>query len=289
MLSRLSPNAQGIALMTVGTLAYVINDGLIRQATEEGLDVYQSLFLRGCLMVILLVSAARRAGYRVADLRADTASRVRVAAEMVATACFFAAIVRLEFANAQTILMLVPFAVTLAAARRLGEPVDAARYVLVGVGFAGVLAVVRPTPGEFSAWALLAVAAALCLVVREFATRRVDPDIPPLVLALMTAIAITSMTGVLSLFTGWGTITGPAVGVLVLACGCLIVGYFCAIQAVRVGDLSASAPFRYVAVLGAVAVGYVLFGETPDGLTWVGCALIVGAGVLSARADATTG
>ena len=102
----------------------------------------------------------------------------------------------------------------------------------------------------------------------------------------MTAIAITSMTGVLSAFTGWGTITTPAVLVLTLACGFLIVGYFCAIQAVRVGDLSVSAPFRYVAVVGAVAVGYVLFDETPDALTWLGCALIVGAGVLSARADA---
>ena len=32
--------------MTGGSLAYVINDGLVREATERGLDVYQSLFLR---------------------------------------------------------------------------------------------------------------------------------------------------------------------------------------------------------------------------------------------------
>ena len=273
--------------MTGGSLAYVINDGLIRQATEEGLDVYQALFLRGCLMVGLLAVWAHRAGHRAADLRADPATRLRVAAEVVGAACFFAAIVRLEFANAQTILMLVPFAVTLVAARRLGEAVGTRRYVLIGLGFAGVLAVVRPTPDQFSPWALLVTVAALFLVIREFATNRVDPAIPHLVIALLTAIAITAMTGLLSIVTGWGTITREALVLLAVACGFLIVGYLCTIEAVRIGDLSVSAPFRYTTVVGAVAVGYVLFDEVPDVLTWIGCALIVGAGVLSARADAS--
>ena len=47
-----------------------------------------------------------------------------------------------------------------------------------------------------------------------------------------------------------------------------------------------SAPFRYTAVVGAVVVGYVMFDETPDPLTWLGCVLIVSAGVASARTDA---
>jgi drug/metabolite transporter (DMT)-like permease len=157
---------------------------------------------------------------------------------------------------------------------------------LIALGFIGVVAVVRPTPGDFSPWALLVVVAALFLVLREFATRRVDSMIPPLVVALLTAIAITSMMGLLSVFTGWGEITGAAVAALVVACGFLIIGYLCAIEAVRVGDLSVSAPFRYTAVVGAVVVGYVMFDETPDPLTWLGCVLIVSAGVASARTDA---
>ena len=46
--------------------------------------------------------------------------------------------------------------------------------------------------------------------------------------ALLTAIAITSMMGLLSVFTGWGDITGAAIAALVVACGFLIVGYLCA-------------------------------------------------------------
>ncbi len=182
--------------------------------------------------------------------------------------------------------MLFPLAVTLVASRRLGEHLSAQRYGLIALGFLGVVAVVRPTPGDFSLWALLVIVAALFLVLREFATRRVDPTIPPVVVALLTAVVLTSMIGLLSVFTGWGEITGAAVAALVVACGFLIVGYLCAIEAVRVGDLSVSAPFWYSAVVGPVVVGYVMFDETPDPLTWLGCALIVSAGVASARTDA---
>ena len=87
--------------MTGGSLAYAINDGLVREATERGLDVYQSLFLRGCLMIVVLAMWAHRAGHRLRDLCADSPARLRVGAEVVATACFFAGVVRLEFANAR--------------------------------------------------------------------------------------------------------------------------------------------------------------------------------------------
>ena len=275
--------------MTVGSLAYVVNDGLIRVATEDGLDVYQALFLRGCAMIFVFAVWAARRGSPPTRRDLSAPVLIRVGAEVVATALFFAALVHLPFANAQTILMLVPFAVTLVAAVMLGEPVGARRYALVIVGFAGVVAVVRPTPSQFSPWTLVVVAAAAALVVRELATRRVAVGTTSLPIAMVTAIAITSMTGALSLLRGWGSVTPRAAGVVALACACLVAGYVFAIRAVRVGDLSASAPFRYTSVVGAVVVGVAVFDEWPDALTLVGCALIVGAGTVAARGDTPMG
>jgi len=283
MIRALSPNALGALYMTLASLAYVVNDGLVRVATEEGMDVYQALFLRGCAMVMLLGVACRARDQR---LRRGSLSRpllVRVAAEVAGIALFFAAIVNLEFANAQTILMLVPFAVT-AVAARAGEQVSRRRYVLVAIGFAGVVAVVRPTPDAFSAWTLVVVAAAAALLIREFATQRIETAIRPLPIALLTAIAITTMMGAISIVTGWGAITGRSVAVLAAACLCLIAGYLFAIETVRVGDLSVSAPFRYTTVVGAVVVGMLFFDERPDALTLVGCALIIAAGAATAGA-----
>ncbi|MCP4967124.1 MAG: DMT family transporter, partial [bacterium] len=181
-------------------------------------------------------------------------------------------------------LMAAPFAVTIVAAR-LGEKVTRRRYVLVAIGFAGVIAVMRPTPDGFTPWALLVIAAAAAIVVREFATQRVGANTTPLTIALLTALAITAMTGAISAVTGWGAITARAAAVLVLACACLVAGYVFLIETVRVGDLSVSAPFRYTTVVGAVVVGLTFFGETLDILTIIGCTLIVIAGVVAARTD----
>lgn len=267
--------------MTLGSLAAVINDGLVRLATEDGLDVYQALFLRGCGMSLILVIAGKVRGERLTRQQLTRPLVIRVGAEVVVAATFFTAIIRIEFANAHTILLLVPFAVTVIAAT-LGEQVTLRRYLLVAVGFVGVIVVVRPAAAGFSPWSLLVLAAAAALIVREFATRRIDASTPPLPIALLTAAALSATSGALSAVTGWGAVSGRSALMLVLACAFLIAAYLLLIETVRVGDLSASAPFRYTTVVGAVVVGLVFFGEIPDTFTVVGCSLIVGAGVAAA-------
>ncbi|MEM7273800.1 MAG: DMT family transporter [Actinomycetota bacterium] len=281
----LSPNALGSLYMVIGSLGYVTNDALVRAATDEGLDVYQTLFLRSLGMSAILGIAMVLGGHRL-PREAMTGPMVwRVAAELVAAALFFAALVRLDFAVAQTILMLVPFAVTVVAARFLDERVTGRHYLAVAVGFLGVLAVVQPVPGRFSGWSLVVIASAGVLVLRELATRRVDPTIPALPIAFLTAVSLAALTGLISAVTGWGTITGRAVLFVVVACGLLIVGYIFTIQTVRVGDLSVSAPFRYSTLVGAVVIGAVAFDEPPGWLTLLGCLLIIAAGVETTRLD----
>jgi drug/metabolite transporter (DMT)-like permease len=280
-LAGLTPNALGSMYMVIGSLGYVTNDALIREATEEGLDVYQALCLRGLAMSLLFAAATGIRRERISRDRFSGPLIVRVAAELVATALFFGAIVQLDFANAQTILLIVPFAVTLAAALLLGESVSTRRYATVLVGFFGVLLVVQPATGGFSFWSLAVVASAACLTVREFATRRVADDIPASFVALITAVSLTFLTGGIAVFTGWNTVNTRAWVLVLLACLCLIIGYVFTIQTVRVGDLSVSAPFRYTTLLGAVVLGYAFFDEIPGALTILGCTVILVSGLYS--------
>ena len=284
----LSPNVLGSVYMAIGSLGYVVNDALIRAATDEGLDVYQSLFLRGVAMTTLFAAAGEVSGQRLTRERVRRPLVVRVVAELGATALFFAALVRMPFANAQTILMLVPFAVTVVAAVHLGERVSPQQYAAVIVGFAGVLVVVRPATDSFSWWSLAVAASAALMVVRELATRQVDRSTPALPIALLTAAGLTVLTGTISLFTGWGDMTRRSLVLVALACVCLVVGYVFTIETVRVGDLSVSAPFRYTTLIGAVAIGAVFFDEVPDLITLAGCLVIVLAGVASIRMERQT-
>lgn len=281
----MSPNALGAIYMVIGSLGYVTNDALIRVATDEGLDVYQALCLRGIGMTVLFAALLKARGVAVTRSQFSRPVFGRVGAEVVATALFFAAIVNLEFANAQTILLIVPFAVTLAAAVILGETVTPLQYVTVVAGFVGVICVVQPGTGTFSPWSLVVVVSATALTFREFATRRVDNSIPAVFVGFVTAIAITAMTGVLAVFTGWNPINGTSAVVVAAACLCLVVGYVFTIQTVRVGDISVSAPFRYTTLLGAVVLGYVLFDEIPNTLTIIGCTIILASGIYAIRLE----
>lgn len=269
--------------MVLGSLGYVVNDGLIRRATEAGLDVYQALCLRSMGLALLFGTAGAMRGEptRLTQLRGPLLWRV--GAEVIASALFFTAVVRIEFANAQAILQIVPFAITLAAAVFLRERVSGRQYVTILAGFVGVLIVVRPATDGFSAWSLLILLSTAFLVVREFATRNVDTAIPASSIAMVTAAALAVVTGGISAFTGWQALTGESIAMVALAMGCLAVGYWFTIETVRIGDLSVSAPFRYSLLVGAVVVGYLFFDEVPDALTIIGIVVIMLSGLYAIR------
>lgn len=178
--------------MTIGSLGYVFNDALVRRITEDGPDVYQVLCVRSIGLAALFAAVGRARGEHTRRFHFRRPLLIRVAAETVASAFFFAAIVRLEFANAQAILQVVPFAVTLAAALVLGEHVRMRQYIAIVVGFVGVMIVVRPATDGFSVWSLAVIASAGLLVVREYETREVDADTPALSIAFTTAVGLAA-------------------------------------------------------------------------------------------------
>ena len=271
--------------MTIGSIGYVVNDGLVRKATENGLGVYQVLCLRSLGLAGFFWMIGRARGQQTTRAHIRRPLVLRVSAEILGAALFFAAIVRLEFANAQAILQVVPFAVTLAAAVVLKERVQFRQYVAIVVGFVGVLIIIRPATDGFSAWSLAVLGAAALLVLRELATRNVAADVPAVSIAFSTAVGLAVLTGGLSLFSGWRAVSGESALLIALAVGSLAIGYVFTIETVRVGDLSVSAPFRYSILLGAVIIGYLLFDEVPDGLTIVGSSIIFATGVYAVQLE----
>jgi drug/metabolite transporter (DMT)-like permease len=274
--------------MTVGSLAIVANDACVRASVDEGLDVYQVLCLRGLVMATVLAGVCRARGEQLRRSDLTPPFLARLLFELASAGLFFAALVQIEFANAQTILMLVPFAVTVIAAVVLKEPVSSRNYLTIALGFLGVLAVIRPVPGEFSLWSLAVVGAGITLVLRELVTRRLPGELSPFPVAFSTAVGMAVMTAVLSLIAGWGEITARSVALIGCSCVLLFIGYICTIETVRVGDLSVSAPFRYTSLIGAVIIGTTVFDEALDALTIIGCTLIVIAGLWAARLDRGT-
>jgi drug/metabolite transporter (DMT)-like permease len=241
----------------------------------------QVMLVRGLFASVLIAVLATYKG----AMRSPRTSMVkpvalRVAAEVGGTIAFLTAIVHLPLANTAAIFQALPLAVTLGAALAFRESVGWRRWLAITAGFVGVLIIVRPGLDGFNEYSLFALGSVVFFAVRDLATRPIPAHIPSLFITFVTTIAVMVVGGII-LFPlgGWTPLSGRALALLALAAVLILVGYQYVIMALRAGDMSAVAPFRYTALLWAMLLGYVFFGDTPDRYMLLGASFIVLSGL----------
>jgi drug/metabolite transporter (DMT)-like permease len=274
-------NLRGIIGITAANLLFLINDTLIKLASDE-LSLGQILFLRGLFATALLIPIAYAAGVmKHLRLLWHWALALRTVAEIFSAILFILALFNMPIGNINAILQVVPLMVTACAALFLGEQVGWRRWAAIGVGFAGVMIVIRPGLAGFDAWSLVALASMLFITIRDLATRMMPRGIPTLLVAMVTAIAVGLTGPVYSAAAGetWVAPSGHAVLLIGGATVFLIGGYLLAVDFMRHGDIAVVAPFRYIVVLWAIIVGYLVWGEVPDAAMIIGTALVIASGI----------
>ena len=175
--------------------------------------------------------------------------------------------------------MATPLFITLFAVLAFKEQVGAARWLAIVTGFVGVLLVVQPTGAAFNAYALLCLGGTLLHASRDLTTRVIDKSIPSILVTVSTAVAVTLLAGVWSLFTDWKPVSWQQLALLAAASVFLSGGYFLLTVSMRGGEMSLIAPFRYTGLLFALVLGYLVWGDVPNALAWAGIALLVAAGL----------
>ena len=260
--------------------AFTTNDSITKVVSSE-MNFGQVILVRG-LFAILLVAAFAWHQSALRPLRTLMVKPValRVVGEIGGTITFMAALAHLPLANTSAILQALPLAITLGAALILGEPVGWRRWSAIAAGFIGVLIIVRPGLAGFSQYSLFALVSVAFCTLRDLATRRIPAKIPSLFITLLTTVTVTTAGGfILIPLGGWSPPSATALGLQALAAVLLLIGYQCIISALRTGDISAVAPFRYSALLWAMSLGYLVFGDVPDAMMVTGAAIIVASGL----------
>lgn len=279
----LSDNAKGAALMSASMAGFVLNDTFMKLVGPE-VGLAQSIFVRGLMATLLVGAFAAWAGaLRVRIERPDLRLiGMRTLAEIAATFAFITALFHMPLANLTAILQVLPLTITLAAALFLGEPVGPRRLLAIVVGFVGVLLIVRPGFDGFNGYALLGLLAVACVTVRDLSARRLSVRVPSLFVAFVTAAVVTAVAGLLLVIEGqWTPLTPEQFFAFARAALCILVGYWCSVGAMRVGEVAVVSGYRYTILLWAIALGWWFFGEAPDLLSVLGMSLILGAGLFT--------
>ncbi|GLR49277.1 DMT family transporter [Shinella yambaruensis] len=273
-------NAKGALFMAIAMAGFTCNDALVKSVTGA-MNTGQILFVRGLMTTVLVVAIARWMGalgsWRVV---LQPAVALRMAAEIIASLAYVSALGAMPLANTASILQALPLAVTLGAALFLNEKVGWRRWLAIIAGFAGVLIVIRPGPEGFSLAAVYVIASVVGAAARDLCTRRIDRAVPSLFISVITAVSIT-VTGAVMIVPmgGWQPVSGEAFVRLAAASVLLLVGYQTIVIAMRTGEISFIAPFRYTSLIWAIAIGFLFFGEVPDFWMTVGVMIIVASGL----------
>ncbi|MCT7375520.1 DMT family transporter [Chelativorans salis] len=285
-----SPILRGPLFMSIAMAGFTINDALVKLVSVS-MNMGQAMLLRGIFATALLVLLMFRNGtFGQPALLKQKSVVIRVVCEVGATITFLLALFNLPIANVHAVLQALPLGVTMGAALVFSEPVGWRRWSAIFAGFLGVLIIVRPGFAGFSMWSLLAVATVGFCIVRDLATRRIPANTPTALVSAATSFAVMACGGILVLpLGGWAPLTLSSTASLFAAAVALVVAYQFIITALRTGDISFLAPFRYTGLLWAIALGFFVFGDVPDGMMLLGAAIVVASGLYALYREQVVG
>lgn len=285
--------------MVFGMIGFAALDALLK-ALAGSIPVGQILMFQGLGGTAIFVLMGLRAG--LTDWWGRFRHPVVIArnlCEVFAATGFVAALASASLSTIAAIIQSNPLLVTLGAALWLREPVGPWRWGAIVVGMGGVLLVIRPGMDGFEPAALLALGAVVFLSGRDLLTRWVPTDIPTVQIGTFAMVSLIAAGGVIQIATA-APIKAPENWQILCLIGTMLtlpIGVYGTTAAMRVGEMSVITPFRYSRLIFALILAAVFFGERPDGLTYLGAAIIVGAGIFTiwregrakARARATQG
>ena len=282
-----SPNLHGAALMVAGMTSFTLSDACMK-ALGASLPLSQSLLLRGAVLTLVLGLVLGRAGTLGGTGRRDWGVMLlRAAAEAGAAWFFFLALAHMPLANLSAIMQAAPLAITLMAWPVLGQRVGPRRLLAIVAGLGGVLLIVRPGAEGWGWPVLQALGSVACVTVRDLASRALGPRVPTLLVVLVTGAGVALSGALGAPFQGdWAPVDGRSA--LLLGATTLFVmgGYAGITAAMRQGEVSFVAPFRYAGLLVAIVVGAVAFGTFPDPLTLLGAGIVVATGLFTLLREA---
>ena len=277
----------GILFMIGFCITAPIMDGMAKLTPNE-VPVLQIVAARFGVQVVILIPLAIMMGVAMRPTARDVVGHLmRGLMLLLATFCFFSAIRYMPIANAMAIFFVEPFILTLMGGLLLGEHVGLRRITACFIGFIGALFVIQPSFQELGFVALLPLGTAVTFAAYMILTRTMSDRQHPIALQAYTALGASLL--ILPLIIGFEGTNNPWLDpvwpsefaiMALLAVGILAtISHLLLSVALKLAPTATIAPLQYLEIAGSVAVGYFLFRDFPDSLTWLGIAIIVGSGL----------
>lgn len=268
-----------ILLMCAAVLCFAACDASakwLNQSLDPLMTTWARYFFNVLVVSIMLnpittpgISRTRRPGLQI----------LRSAVLLGSTVLNFVALQYLQLTQSMAILFAMPLIVALLAGPLLGEWPGRRRLAVILIGFCGVLVVTRPFGGGLHPASILVVGATVLYACYALITRTLAAyDSSSTTIFYSGLVGVLLMTPVLP--SVWTTPPTPLHWLLMVGVGLLAAaGHWFLILAHARAPAPMLSPYIYTQLVWTVALGYVVFGDVPDGWTLVGASLVIASGL----------
>ena len=268
----------GIAMMLVGIAGFAVMDATIKWLTAD-YPVPQVIALRSWFgLPILIMLAMREGGLPALITHRPLVHFGRYGLVLLLSLSFFWALSAMKLVDAVAIAFAAPIIITALSVPLLKEVVGPRRWIAIGVGFCGVLIMLRPGIGVFQ-WAALAALGSAVVYALLMVTTRVYKSTESTAALMLYPQLGMSISGIFMVNFFWVTPTMLDLGLFALAGFFGSIGVMCLTHAFRLAPVASIAPFEYTALVWATLLGFLVWGELPDGVTLVGVSIVVASGL----------
>ena len=290
-------NPKGILLILSGMALFSIQDSLIKYIFEES-ALYELYFGRTLTALILLFIFLKvKSEKLVFKTYYPLLTCCRVICFFFGFSFFYISLTYMSLAMANALFFSSPFFISILAIIFLGEKVGIRRWLAIIVGFIGVYIVLNPDFENFNYMNLAPVACALCYAISMTITKITSVKDNVYSQMFHLYIGAIGISILFFIFTGKGqfnTFSDPTFQFIlrewftnptyawpyIVAMGFVAaISFYCVFSAYSVASPSVVSLFEYSLIIWAIIIGYVLFNDVPTIRTFVGVALIIGAGV----------
>ena len=282
--SGLSGNLRGILWITLGTIAFALNDVLVKLLGKK-FGPMELAFCRYAVGLVILSPVFFQMGVAELKTKRPAIHLVRLVIACIAQLGVFYSVIHLYLADATAIAFSRPLFTTIIAVFLLSELVSRRRWIATAAGFLGVLIMVRPGHDGFDIVTVVALVSACTFAIANVLIRLMSSSEPPnrilfyyhaggaIIFLIPTIILWQNPVGI-----EWALLAG--IGVMTT------IGMTGFIRAFSVGEANAVGPMEYVRLIYAGVLGYSIFGEVPDYWTYAGALIIIIATLYIARDEA---
>lgn len=272
----------GIILMIATTIIFAVQDGLSKHLAQE-YNVFMVVMIRYWFFGLFVVTLAARSqgGLKVAIQTKQPILQIFRGLLLIAEICILvSAFIVIGLVESHAIFAAYPLIVAALSGPILGEKVGWRRWIAIGVGFIGVLIILRPGFAVFSPFAIVPIISCTMFALYSLLTRYVARKD-----SAATSFFYTGFVGAIGMIAVgiwyWEPMSATDWAYMAGLCITGVSGHFCLIKCLEVAEASAVQPFAYLQLVFAALIGITVFSEVLELHVAIGSAIVMTAGIFT--------